>query len=547
MRFSRNISTKLVCDMKKLNALFASFLFFTAGVSAQIYNIIDYGAKADGKTINTKFIQAAIDRCAQTGGKVIVPAGVFVTGTLYIKNNVTICLDEAAKIMGSSSFSDYPDNEVNYKNFFTHFPDGSSRTNKALFFAEGISNIAIIGKGTIDGNGTSADFNLGDDALSAKSKERPCTILFVNCKKITLMDIHLTNPAYWLQNYINCDGIHLKGLTIYNHSNYNVDGMDIDSRNVLIEDCNIDSDDDAICFKSNSRNNICENIVVRNCTIASNCNAIKFGTTSIGGFRNINISHCTIKGSAESPFYQWQKILRSIDLPITVISGIAIEMTDGGVIDGITISDIKMTEVQTPLFLFLGNRGRKQVGDTLVAPVGKMENILLRNITATSHSKMASSITAFPGYYVENVKLENINLTDMGSGDSDDAKIILPEKPTGYPENRIYGDIYPASGIYIRHAKNIELNKIKLDLRNKDFRSAVIMEDVIGSKINGLRSQLPSGELPVIKLINCKSFILSNPVFTDTTKAYVGIIHTALKEVIIKKAKLYKGWIKEID
>ncbi|MEI9935057.1 MAG: glycosyl hydrolase family 28 protein [Ferruginibacter sp.] len=264
-------------------------------VSAQTYNILDYGAIADGRTINTKAIQAAIDHCSQAGGKIVIPAGIFLTGTLYIKSNVTIYLDKAAIIKGSPSFLDYPDNEVQYKNFFTHFSNGNQRTNKALFFAEGISGITFTGKGTIDGNGTSKEFDLGDDAHSEKSKERPCTILFINCKNITVENIHLTNPAYWLQNYINCDGLHLKGLTIYNHSNYNVDGMDIDSRNVLIEDCNIDSDDDGICFKSNSSNNICENIVVRNCTIASNCNAIKFGTTSIGGFQNIAISDCIIK------------------------------------------------------------------------------------------------------------------------------------------------------------------------------------------------------------------------------------------------------------
>ena len=452
-------------------------------VSAQVYNILNYGAVADGETINTKAIQKAIDQCSLSGGKVIIPAGVFITGTLYIKNNVTIYLSDGAKILGSPSFADYPNNEVQYKNFFTHFPNGNSRTNKALFFAEGMHDITITGKGTIDGNGVSKEFDLGDDAHSEKSKERPCTILFVNCKKIKLTNIHLTDPAYWLENYINCDGLQLKGLTIYNHSNSNVDGMDIDSRNVTIEDCNIDSDDDAICFKSHSRNNICENITVRNCTIASNCNAIKFGTTSIGGFHNIKISHCIIHRSAESPIFHWQKSLPFIDEPITVLAGIAIEVTDGGRADGITISDIKMTDVQTPIFIFLGNRGRKQVGDTSTAQVGQIKNILLNNITATSDSKMTSSITAFPGYYIENIQLNNIVLNGMGGGDSDEAKIVLKENPTAYPENRIYGYVYPSSGLYIRHVKNIALNNVRLNVRKKDERPAIIMVDVIGYKI----------------------------------------------------------------
>jgi len=491
--------------MTKRCCFFFLLLFLAGGASAQTYNILNYGAIADGKTINTKSIQTAIDQCAKTGGTVLVPAGVFLTGTLYIKDNVTLYLDKGATILGSASFADYPDNDVHYINFFTHFPNGSSRTNKALLFAEGVQGITIRGKGTIDGNGAAPAFDLGDDAHSDKSKERPCTILFVNCKKIKVENIHLTNPAYWLENYIDCDGLLLKRLTVYNHSNFNVDGMDIDSRNVIIEDCTIDSDDDGICFKSNSRNNFCENITVRNCTIASNCNAIKFGTTSIGGFRNINISGCVIKHSAESPIYHWQKSLQFVDEPITVLAGIAIEMTDGGVVDGIKISGIKMADVQTPVFVYLGNRGRKQPGDTTAAPVGQLKNIVLNNITATSHSKMTSSITAFPGYYVENISLSNIVFNCMGGGDSDEAKIILREKPTGYPENRIYGYVYPAGGLYIRHAKNIALNNIKFDFINKDYRPAVIMDDVIGGKVNALKS--PSNGAETIKLINSKEIV----------------------------------------
>jgi polygalacturonase len=485
--------------MIKRYCFFILCCFLATSISAQTYNITAYGAVADGKTINTKSIQTAIDSCAKTGGRVLIPAGIFVTGTLYIKSNVTIYLDVAAKILGSPSFTDYPDNEVHYKNFFTHFPDGRSRTNKALLFAEGVHDIAITGKGTIDGNGASKEFDLGDDGASQRSKERPCTILFISCTKVAVTNIHLTNPAYWLQNYLNCDGLLLKGLTIYNHSNTNVDGMDIDSRNVTIDSCNIDSDDDAICFKSHSRNNICENITVRNCTIASNCNAIKFGTTSIGGFRNIKIAHCVIHKSAESPIFHWQKVLRFIDEPITAISGISIEITDGGIADNINIADIQMSDVQTPFFLFLGNRGRKQVGDTSVVPVGKMKNITLSNITATSHSKMTSSITAFPGYYVENVTLNNIHINNTVVGDSTDAKIILPENATAYPENRIYGDVYPASGLYMRHVKNITIDKFVLHLKSKDGRPATIMEDVTGSKINRFQLKLPGMHIVLIK------------------------------------------------
>ncbi|UEG49529.1 hypothetical protein LK994_12885 [Ferruginibacter lapsinanis] len=470
-----------------MKQLLYCILFFSSSITAQTYNIIDYGAVADGKTLNTVSIQKAIDACSQKGGKVIVPAGIFMTGTLYVKDNVTIYLEKNATIKGGAFFTDYPDNVVQYKNYFSHFPDGSLRTNKALLFAENVHNITIEGKGTIDGNGKSSDFNLGDETAVARSWERPCGILFISCKKILVQNIRLTNSAYWLQNYLNCDSVTLRGLTIYNHANHNNDGMDIDSRNVLIENCTIDSDDDALCFKSHSRNNICENIVVRNCDIASNCNAIKFGTTSIGGFRNIKISNCRIHKAAESPFFNWQKQLTDIELPITNLAGIAIESTDGATIDNINISDIKMKDVQTPIFIVLGNRGRKQPGDTASAPVGSIKNITLENITAKAHSKISSSITAFPGQYLENIQLNNISINNMGKGTVADASIILPENPAVYPENRMYGEIYPAAAFYIRHVKGITLNDIYLKNRNSDKRLPIIMNDVINGKVNVLK------------------------------------------------------------
>lgn len=470
--------------MKRLTYI---ILFFSNGVIAQTHNIVDYGAIADGKTLNTISIQKAIDDCSQKGGKVIIPAGIFMTGTLYIKNNVTIYLEKNGVIKGGSSFDDYPNNNVAYKNYFSHFPDGSLRTNKALLFAENVHNITIEGKGTIDGNGKSSDFSLGDETAVAKSWERPCGILFIGCKNILVQDIYLMNSAYWLQNYLNCDSVVLRRLKIYNHANHNNDGMDIDSRNVLIENCTIDSEDDAMCFKSHSRNNICENIVVRNCDIASNCNAIKFGTTSIGGFKNINISNCTIHKAIESPFFNWQKELHDIELPITNLAGIAIESTDGAVIDNINISNIKIKDVQTPIFIVLGNRGRKQPGDTSLAPTGSIKNIFLNNITAKSHSKISSSITAFPGQYLENIQLNNISINNMGKGTIEDAKIILPENAGVYPENRMYGEVYPAAAFYIRHVKNITLNNIHLKNRNTDKRPPIILYDVIGEKVNRLK------------------------------------------------------------
>ncbi|UAY53501.1 glycoside hydrolase family 28 protein [Ferruginibacter albus] len=523
------------------------FCLSSATVLSQTYNILNYGAIGDGKVYNTKAIQAAIDECSQKGGQVIIPKGIFLTGTIYLKNNVTINLDKDAVIRGGSSFADYPDNKVSFPNYFTHFPDGRSRSNKALFFAEDVHNITFTGKGTIDGNGKSPEFNLGDETNSAKSWERPCGLLLVSCKKILVENIHLTSSAYWMQNYLNCEEVTLRGLNVYNHANHNNDGMDIDSRNVLIENCTIDSDDDGICFKSHSRYNICGNIIVRNCTIASNCNAIKFGTTSIGGFKNIFIYNCSIKKAAESPIFNWQKKWHGIDIPVSVISGLAIEATDGAAIDNIAVSNITMKDVQTPIFIRLANRGRKEVGDTAIAPVGSIKNIAISNINASSHSKMASSITAFPNHYIENIKLENISIKCLGAGNEEDTSIQLTENIAAYPENSMFGDTYPVSGFFIRHVKNIILNNVSLKLTNPDSRPAVAFDDVQGIKINKIISDLPQNKTPLIKLINCQQVSIDAPILKTNMSPLLQTCNTNKNEITLTHFKSYDGWLKECN
>ncbi len=277
-------------------------------------------------------------------------------------------------------------------------------------------------------------------------------LLFINCKNINVYDLHLTNSAYWLQNYIGCDTLHLRGLSVYNHTNYNQDGIDIDARNVLVENCRIDVDDDGICFKSHERKNIVENIIVRNCTIASNCNAIKFGTVSMGGFKNVRISNCRIHKASADHIRHWQQNLEFIEQPVTVLSGIALESVDGAVIDQVHIEDIEMKDVQTPVFIVLGNKSRRPAGDTTYRQ-GKISNIHISNVRAESHSKMASSVTGFPGAYIENVQLENIRISGMGMGTLAEANAFFPENEKAYPENRMYGVVYPASGFYLRHVK----------------------------------------------------------------------------------------------
>lgn len=505
-------------------------IYSNIAFSAQVFNIKDFGAIGDGLTINTIAIQKAIDKCFEVGGKVIIPAGTFVTGTIYMKSNVNLHIEESGVLKGSPFFKDYPNNEVVYKNIFTHKQDGGLYANKALIFAENVYNISFTGVGTIDGSGDSKEFQLGNDNTSEKSRSRPCMLLIIDSKRIKVSDLNLRNSAYWLQNYLGCENLQLKRLKIFNHSNYNQDGMDIDAKNVLIEDCVIDVDDDGICFKSHDRNRIVENIIVRNCIISSNCNAIKFGTASLGGLRNVSIKNCTIKKASADHIRKWQKNLKFIELPVTVISGIALESVDGGVIEKIRISNIKMTDVQTPIFIVLGNRGRKQVDDN-VTQIGKIEDLSIRNIWATSHSKMSSSITAYPGQYVKNVKLKNIFISSMGKGTASEAELVLPENSRAYPENRMYGMVYPASGLFVRHVNNLSVKNLRLETRSADLRSSIVLDDVENIKFKNLKSPLLPLNQALVKIVNAKNVSFKKFIHSPESPHFVKLINTEEAEV----------------
>jgi polygalacturonase len=529
-------------------------LLCTIAVQAQVYNIKDFGAIADGHTLNTIAIQKTIDKCAETGGQVVVPSGIFRSGTVHLKSRVNLYIQDGGVLQGSPSFNDYPDNEVHYQNAFTHTADGKAFANKAFLFAEGVHDISISGKGTIDGSGDSPEFNLGNDD-TPRSRLRPCMLLILDSQHSKVEGLTLRNSAYWLQNYLGCQYLELKNLTIYNQSNYNQDGIDIDASHVLVENCKIDVDDDGICLKSHDRSRMVEDITIRNCSISSNCNAIKFGTKSMAGLKNVNISHISIQKASADHIRHWQQNLKFIDQPVTVISGISLESVDGAVIDHINISDVTMQDVQTPIFIVLGNRGNKQAGGKAfystttdkanLQPVGAISNINIKNITATAHSKMASSITAFPGYYAQNIKLTNIIFNNMGGGTKEEAAKDIPENPGAYPENRMYGQVYPASGWYFRHVQGLTLSNIKLSVSQADFRPAIALDDVQDSKFIDANIEAPGGNIPVINIKNSKGITIIRPVINASKNPLIQLNATPRSTVNVIGFKKYPGWLIE--
>ena len=441
--------------MKKLFILAAMLFALPAFAGSRNIDITKIGARESNKD-NAPMIQKAIDNVsAAGGGTVVVPAGEFVTGPLELKSGVELHLEMGAKLLG------YPDTTAYRKAHIV--ADGKKFKDSGLIYAYQQENIAVTGLGTIDGQGGHVAFKTKVDPGN-----RPMIFLFRDCKNIVVKDVTLQNSAHWTQLYTECQGVRVSGIKVYSHCNYNNDGIDIESSDVVVTNCMFDCEDDAICLKALPEK-LCENITVSNCVTATNCNAIKLGTASIGGWRNVSISNITVRRASEDNFRRWQTKLTGITAPVTVISGIAVEVVDGGIAENINISNVAMTDVQTPIFIRMARRHESS------RPGGShMKGITISNVTAVSESMMSSSITGVPGLYPENIYLSNIDITAPGGGTAEDGLREVPEA-----ENRKLGQVLPAGGLYIRHAKNVYLSNVRFHFRKPDARPLIITEDCI--------------------------------------------------------------------
>lgn len=472
---------------------YAQMVFQGFGSKEKTFNIRDFGAVGDSITMDAKSIQAAIDACTKSGGGTVwVPSGKYHIGTIKLKSNVTLSLDVGAYLLGSQDIVDYDQD----------LPKTREGNAECLIFAENATNITIEGLGVIDGRGT----HLAFPRDKKRRKPRPRLIRMENCTHLKFKGVTYKRPAFWGIHLVDCKDIHFDAITVrFRNNNYNNDGLDLDGcEDVLIENCDIEAGDDAICLKSSL--NPCKNIEVRNCRISSNTAPLKFGTSSRGGFMNVKVANCH--------FY---------DCPMGAIK---LQLVDGGRLENIDISRITMEEVGNPIFIRLGNRGRKYTKDLDIEfiankdgvdegiPVGTLKNIHIRDVEAEvikespekeakapykrkdlmkqnlSDDEMAKKqkertgpimITGIPGHYVENVILEDITISFPGGGNEEDANRVVPEDIKRYPEQYFFG-VLPAWGAYIRHAKNIEFKNVKLSTRTSDMRKEVVLDDVEGFK-----------------------------------------------------------------
>lgn len=465
-------------------------------------NVKDYGATGDGTTLDSKAIQRAIDDCAQKGGgKVIFPAGKYLSGTIVIKDNITLLLQKDALILGSTNIDHYDNIDP--------FTDGLGiDVGWALLVAVDAKNIGIEGEGAIDGQGAKlkAQHILADTRGEAKIwGRRPFLLRIVRCTGVTVRGVSLYYAAAWTSHYFQSKQILIEQVKIVSHGVAHNDGMDIDGcQQVQIRDCNVESGDDALCFKTTSSTMACRDITVTRLKLKSNQAAIKMGTESMAPFEHIDISHCEIYDTRNG--------------------GIKLLTVDGAHLRHVTISDITMKNVRTPMLLRLGSRLNVfRKGRDTKQPTGSFDQVVIRNVKAEAAADAQLKpptgilITGVPGHYITNVTLENIEISLAGGGTAGNARHAVPEAIDQYPEVKTFGPVIPAWGIWARHVKGLKLKNIRLTRAADDLRPAFIAEDAADITLTGWQLPAAAAAESIVRLESVQGAQLKD--FTITGRA----------------------------
>jgi hypothetical protein len=487
----------------------------TGGLPATILNPRSFGAIGDGNTLDSPAINAAIDACNKAGGGVVyLSPGNYLSGTVVLKSNVTLYLEAGAVLLGSKNVSDYNPQPGPGSN-----DDAGQRH---FIFARDAENVGLAGPGAIDGQGSSywipsnrkpvSDDHKWSDAihLDWEHKNRVSPMIeLVNCTNLRIEDVRIRGASGWTMRPINCTNVVIQGIAIKNPVyGPNTDGIDMTGcKNVLVSDCIIDTGDDAICLKSENpygdSPRLSQNIVITNCIITGCCNGFKIGTATQGGFENITFSNSVIYND-------------DVDLPSRLIAGIAIEMVDGGWVDGIVISGIQMRRARSPICIRRGDRSSPHK-----FPQTGLRGVMIDGIHATD-AVLTSSITGIPEMIVEDVSLSNITIDTVMPGKKEWVKSPVPEAQKDYPQSRMFGWL-PASGLYCRHVKGLRLKDINFSSPADEWRPTIICDDVKDLALTGFSTTPIAEGVPPVSFVNVDTAWLSGAVAPVGARALLSL------------------------
>jgi len=478
--------------------------------AGDVFDVRAFGAVGDGRTIDTTAINAAIAAAAAAGGgTVLVPPGTYASYSIRLRSRITLRLAPGALLLAATPHHGSGhcyDSAGPVARWAAYQDFGHDHWRDSLIWGEGLHEVAIRGPGLIRGKGLSTGLGHGDglppsDAPGAGNK----TIALRNCRSVSLRDLNIVDGGHIGFLATGVDDLTVENLTI----DTDRDGMDIDCcRNVRITGCRVNSPwDDGIALKSSyalGEVRATENVVISDCTVTGRyrlgalvdgsfrCFAanrspyggkpvgrIKFGTESVGGFRNITVSNCIFEGCR----------------------GLAIECVDGGIAEDITISGLTMRDIRNaPLFLRLGARMRAPPG----RPVGVLRRVSISDVVCEAPANaMPAILSGIPGHPLEDIVLRNISIVQKGGGTAAMARIVPPEETRFYPSPEAFGSL-PAQGFFIRHARNVLMRNLRIASVEPDARPFVWLGNVQGVDTVGLR--LARTDAPAFMLNDVQRF-----------------------------------------
>jgi polygalacturonase len=470
------------------------------------FDVRKFGAKGEGKNLDTPAINKAIEAAAGAGGGTVhFPAGTYLCYSIRLKSKIRLFLASGATIVaadppkekGQEGF-DLPESNKPWEDYQDF---GHNHWRNSLIWGEGLENVSICGAGLIWGRGLSRGEGQGPVAEDPGVGNK--AIALKNCRDVLLRDFSILHGGHFGILATGVDNLTIDNLKI----DTNRDGIDVDCcRNVRISNCSVNSPwDDAICLKSSfalGYPRATEMVTISDCMVSGSFvegtlldatfqrypansdvdrnGRIKFGTESNGGYKNITISNCVFDGCF----------------------GLAILSVDGALIEDVSISNITMREtVGAPIFLRLGSRLRGPAG----VLVGAIRRVNISNIVSSNaSSQICSMIAGIPNHKIEDVKISNILVQHPGGGTEKDAAIQLQEKEKEYPEPTMFGTT-PANGLLIRHAEGIEVSDFKVMAHTIDARPCIIVDDAEHIDFFNIKPDR-APDTPVFVLNNVKDF-----------------------------------------
>ena len=460
-----------------------------------IANILQFGGVADGATDNTAAFEKAVAACvAAGGGKVYVPAGKYVSGTIELKSNVFLELEAGAEILASFDFSLFKPTKRGCawmgRSALLVNPnleaDVASRVNpcKALIMAEDAHHVGIVGFGMLDGR--------RESDKTPKDAGSPYLVVFSNCTDVFLQDVTMTRPGSFTNYLLNCKKVTIRGLHIDSTGTACGDGIDFDGgQDVTISDCIIDAGDDGIGLKTLTPSEPCERFTITNCNIRSKYwGCIRIGPETAADYRFITVTNCVFHDSND---------------------GIKLQLCEDKVFEDFVFSNITMDRVTRPFFITNTHYPFSIFSNGSRPACGAMRRILFNNITAVLTERRdvpgvgpytpysGCLLYSLPNGVIEDVTFSHVRLACLGGGTVEQGQKTdqpdLLDYVGFYPESCLQFDVPPAAAFTLRNAKNIRFNDISVICKQPDGRCAFAAENVTDLALEQVRVQNVNGLL----------------------------------------------------